>query len=274
MMAKNVLTRLTELARAEAANLTATSRFLGVSADLVEDIDSLYVTLPSFAKSRGSQNERLALELVLRELMVCGMLLTKGTLATLRMYQADAFTDLRRAIESCAFAVRMSKHPDLCTVWAEAGSDKEGESAKYKAYREAFRTQDVFPNKTHPDYDPLLSNVKAKFDICSKRIHGSVFGVASHFGIVPKDKAAPGKRQLNFFDMPKDTFVTCFLFMLETHRLILKLFAQTLRPHADDLGKWETEYSYVKGKLERHIQKWNRHIRENSAKRRRKDGRA
>lgn len=260
MATKNLLTTLTELVDAEGVNLKATSKLLGASLELTSDIDSLYKTLPPLIKPRGSPDELLALELAHRELMVCRMLLTKGALATLRLYQADAFTDLRRAIESCAFAVRMSKHHDLCTVWAEAGSDKEGESTKYEAYRKAFQPRDVFPNTMHPDYDVLLADLKTKFDICSKRIHGGVFGVASHFGTVPKDKAESGKRQLNYFDMPPDALVPSFFFMVGAHSVILQLFEQALGPYADDLGGWKTEHSYIKGKLQRHKQKWAGHV--------------
>ena len=55
----------------------------------------------------------------------------------------------------------MSKHHDLSRIWSEGGLDKEGEDTKYKAYRDAFKKKDVFPNKNPPGLGlaPIIQRV-------------------------------------------------------------------------------------------------------------------
>src|SRR5579862_1766075 len=194
-------TKLAELVECEAANLEATTKHLGASSVLIGDVETLYEKLTPLLKFPGgdldTSDELMAVVSIIHEFSMCRMLFMKAALAALRMYQGDAFTHLRRAIETCAFAVRMSKHHDLSRVWAEGGTDKDGDGRKYKAYRQAFRTEDAFPNKKHPDYDPRLTNLKGRFELCSKTIHGSIFGMANHFGNVSPDKNTAQTRRVN-----------------------------------------------------------------------------
>jgi hypothetical protein len=254
-------TDLVKLAEAEAANVQATRKHLGFSADLLGDIELVYKAITPLVKSPGgdidTSDELLAFLAILHELRMCEMLLTKLVVAAMRMYRGDSFTHLRRAIESCAFAVRMSKHRDLSRVWAEGIMDDD---AKYKAYRKAFRSDEVFPNENHPDHDPILTDLKDKFDLCSKLIHGSPLGMAGHFATIPREQNTTGKWQINFFDMPQDSFVSSFFHILGTHCLVLRLFGRIVEPYAVDKDVWnekyEKEYQYVAGKVQRHIQKW------------------
>lgn len=268
-------TKLAELVAAEAYNLAANTKHLGTSAELMSDVESVYEAMMplKFPKRstttggpEGFSDEQLAVSSILNELMMCRMLLTKATLAAMRMYQGDSFTHVRRAVESCAFAVRMSKHHELCRTWHEAGTD----NSRYKAYRDAFRTREVFPNEGHADHDPLLVVLKDRFDHCSKLIHGSVFGMANHFGTVPKGKNRAGKRHVNFFDLPPDSLVSSFLFVLNTHRLILQLFGRILEPYVRDFDRWKKEYLRVEEKLQRHTQRWTPNIMALNAARKQK----
>jgi hypothetical protein len=253
-------TNLSELVAAEAKNFDATTKHLGTTAELLGDLESVYQRMTPLLKSPGgsieSSDETLAAVSVFNEFIMCRMLLTKAGLSALRMYQAEAFANVRRAIESCSFAVRMSKHPNLARIWAEAGLHGE----KYRAYRKEFRTEDVFPKQGHPDYDPILWGLKDRFDDCSKLIHGSIFGMANHLGSGPEGRK-PGTRYVNFFDMPRDSFVSSFLFILHSHDAILRLFGQIMKPHTTDFDSWEKEFSYASGKLQRHTEKWMPNIR-------------
>jgi hypothetical protein len=91
---KNILrTDLQKLAEAEAANVKATTKHLGFSAELLRDIESVYRAIPPLAKSPGgdleSSDELLALLAILHELRMCEMLLTKAVVAAMRMYRGD-----------------------------------------------------------------------------------------------------------------------------------------------------------------------------------------
>jgi hypothetical protein len=151
----------------------------------------------------------------------------------------------------------MSKHHELSRSWAEGIL---GDDAKYRAYRKAFRSEDVFPNEKHPDHDPILTDLKHKFDLCSKLIHGSPLGMAGHFATIPKEESGTRTWYINFFDMPPDSFVSSFFHILGTHCLILRLFARIIEPYVADLNIWKEkykkEYLYVAGKVQRHMQKW------------------
>jgi len=194
----------------------------------------------------------LAVRLACDQLMMNRMLFTKSVIAALRMYQADALTHLRRAIETCAFTVRMSKHRNLCKVWSEAAFDDK----KYNAYRKAFRTEDVFPKRGHADFNPLLTILKDRFDIASKQLHGSVFGMANHFQSVPKGTNTPTTRNINFFDMPPKSFPSTYFMILTTHLTILDLYGQVFQPHLTDFAQWKAEYKNVKERVDRHVIAW------------------
>src|SRR5579872_3146902 len=210
-MPKPKPTDLTELGPKEAENLDKATKHLKAAALLIGDIELLYagitplVTLPA-GNIDSPDQLLLSVHITTNQLMMCRMLYTKSVIAALRMYQADSLTHLRRAIETAAFTVRMNKHRHLCKVWAGAGKDDK----TYEAYRDEFRTKDVFPKKGHPDFNPLLLAVKDIFDHASKLIHGSIFGSANHLNLVPKGANTRTTRNINFFDMPPDSFPSTF----------------------------------------------------------------
>jgi len=262
-MAKPRVTDITELGPAEAKNQETATKYLKDSALLIGDIESLYLAITPLIKLPGGgidEPDQLALFVVItsNQLMMCRMLYTKSVIAALRMYQGDAFTHLRRAIETAAFTVRMNKHRHLCKIWASAGLDDE---KSYEAYRKAFRTKDVYPERRHADFNPLLLPLKDVFDNASKLLHGSIFASANHFGLVPKGTNTPTQRNINFFDMPPDSFPSVYFVILSTHLTILELFGQILRPHMTDFTKWKTEYDNIKERVVRHIEKWKPTIR-------------
>jgi hypothetical protein len=256
-MKKQKTTNITELGPKEAENQAKATTYLKASALLIGDVESLYLGITPLVKFPGGDLDSpdqllLFVTLACNQLMMSRMLFTKSVIAALRMYQGDALTHLRRAIETCAFTARMSKDRSLCKVWAEASFDDN----KYNAYRKAFRTQDVFPKKGHVDFNPLLSALKDTFDLASKQLHGSVYGMANHFHAVPKDRNAPNTRNINFFDMPPESFPSTYFMILGTHLTILDLFGQMFEPHLTDFPKWKADYDATKGRVGRHVAKW------------------
>ena len=256
-MKKQKTTDLTELGPREAENQAKATRYLKAAALLVGDIELLYLGITPLVKFPGGDLDSpdqmaLAETLTCNQLMMSRMLFTKSVIAALRMYQGDALTHLRRAIETCAFTVRMSKHRNLCKVWCEAGvADK-----KYSAYRKAFRTEDVFPKIGHADFNPLLSSLKDTFDIASKQLHGSIYGMANHFQSVPGDRNAPNTRYINFFDMPPKSLPSTYFMILTTHLTILELYGQILQPFLTDFPQWTADYAAVKERVGRNVTSW------------------
>lgn len=256
-MKQRKTTDLNELGPKEAENQQKATNYLKAAALLIGDIESLYLGITPLVKFPGGDIDSpdqltLFVTLACNQIMMGRMLYTKSVISALRMYQADALTHLRRAIEACAFTVRMSKHPNLCKVWSEAGFDDK----KYKAYRQAFRTAEVFPKKEHADYNPLLTILKDRFDIASKLLHASVFGMANHFQSVPKGTNTLTRRNINFFDMPPESFPSTYFMILTTHLIILVLYGQVFQPHLTDFPQWNAEYHDVKERIDRHLHAW------------------
>jgi hypothetical protein len=146
----------------------------------------------------------------------------------------------------------MSRHRNLCKVWSEAAFDEK----KYSTYRKAFRTEDGFPKKGHADFSPLLSTLKDTFDLASKQLHGSVYGMANHFQSVPRDRNAPNTRNVNFFDMPPESFPSTYVTILNTHLLVLDLYGRILEPHLTDFSQWKADYGLIKERVGRHVKSW------------------
>jgi hypothetical protein len=256
-MKKQRTTDITELGPKETENQARATKYLKTAALLIGDIESLYLGITPLVRFPGGDLDspdqlRLVVTVACNQLMMTRMLFTKSVIAALRMYQGDALTHLRRAIETCAFTVRMSKHPNLCKVWSEAGFDDK----KYNAYRKAFRPEDVFPRKGHADFHPLLAILKVGFDMASKQIHGSIYGAANHFRLVPKGTNTPTTRNINFFDMPPDSFPSVYFVILSTHLTILALYGEVFQPHLTDFAEWKTEYDVITERAKRHFIAW------------------
>src|SRR5260370_25822922 len=137
MMNKPKTTDLNELGPQEAKNKKNATKYLKASALLVGDIESLYLGITPLVKFPGGNldsPDQLALlvTLVCNQLMMSRMLFTKSVIAALRMHQGDSLTHLRRAIEACAFTVRMSRHRTLCKVWSDAAFDGKKSSTYIK----------------------------------------------------------------------------------------------------------------------------------------------
>ncbi|MEP7362311.1 MAG: hypothetical protein ABI972_03580 [Acidobacteriota bacterium] len=206
---------------------------------------------PKEIESDGS----LAFHAVLNQFIISRMLLTQGGLSVLKMYQGDALMHLRKAIEMCAFGIRINKHPELARTWVEAGKDldKDWKKLKYKAYRDAFATKLVFPAKGHPDFDPAVADLKHIWELCSKPVHGSIFGVASYLANFPRGQ----KGQMGeFFDLEDDFLQSLFFYTLCTHLTILKLLGAVIESYMDDPAPWRKELQYADHKLDRHLRKW------------------
>ena len=251
-------TDLRELLANERSNFEATSKFMGHSFALIKDLETVYEFAVKQIKripTGTTSDSDLAFHAVLNQFMMSRMLLTQAASAVLKMYQGDALMHLRKAIEMCAFAVRISKHQELGRVWLEAGLDPENEmvKTKYRAYRKAFRTELIFPASGEPG----LTDLKQKWEICSKPVHGSIFGIANFIENAPKAGTGP---TIAFFDLPHDSLQSMFLYVVTTHLAILKLFAPVIGGYMDDQTLWSKELKYASEKASRFLGAWTPNI--------------
>lgn len=233
-----------ELIEAERTNFEANTQRLGQRIDLIHDFEHVYEALTPCLMSPDKTARVAAVYL----LAFCLRQLTMSSVALLRDYRADSLLHLRRAIESCAFAVRICKHPELAAVWGGAGTDE----STYSKYRDAFKTRAVFPNAKHSDHVPELTALKEKYDLCSRLMHGGVSGLAGHF------KTTPDSFRVVFFDLPSDhSLFATLLFLLDAHLKILTLLGRVLEPHTNDrMTAWKVRLNSVEAKLTVHAQSW------------------
>ncbi|HEY3443632.1 MAG TPA: hypothetical protein VGK29_22935 [Paludibaculum sp.] len=253
-----MLTTLRELAEAETKNFELSTGALGPSIGILNAFEKAYGSLPplvSLPEGGLESDETMAVYAVLHELAFCRRQLTMSVLTLLRAYQGDAMLHLRRAIEACAFAVRMNKHHEVVRAWLSASDD----DAAYERYRGAFRTKDLFPNANHPDHDPVLTELKSHYDQCSKLMHGSIFGMGGHFEYPDSSGVS---FQVKFFDLaPDHSLIVVLYLILASHRQFLQLFGNMLRPYnGEAMDHWMTELKPVQLMLDVYREDWKRHI--------------
>jgi hypothetical protein len=237
------------LIEAERRNFEATTTTLGTTTELVQDFQDLYQSLADFIRissADGMTPEQAKVGgYVLHLLLKCRSNLLVGCLNLLRGYQGNSLRFLRGAIEACAFAARIGKHPHMADVWLNAVDS----DADYKTFRDKF-------TKLFPADDPLLQELYERFDHCSQVIHSSVYSLAGHFSY--RREGTQQHVQFNVFDLPDGPVVAAALyFTLDAHKRILTKFSEVLADNikADKTG-WQVRFNSVEAKLDFHREKW------------------
>ncbi len=242
---------LNGLIEAERQNFQATTTILGSTAELIQDFEDLYQNLADFIRISAADGYTVEQAKVgghtLLLLMKCRGDLLAGCVNLLRGYQGNSLRFLRGAIEACAFAARMKKHPHLVEVWLKAVDS----DADYKTFREKFTGKNLFPAD-----DPLIQELYQLFDHCSQMIHNSVYSMAGNFSF--RRDGTQQQVQFNVFDLPDGPVVAAALyFTLDTHKRILTKFSQVLADNIKaDAKTWELRFNSVEAKLDFHREKW------------------
>jgi hypothetical protein len=247
---------MNDLIEAEAQNYEANTKALGESVELLSDFEKVYEALTPCLKFPQSEPEKLAVVGAVHFLAFCRRQLTVGVLALLRSYRGDSLLHLRRAIESCAYAARICKHPELYVVWDKAYLD---ESAR-KKYRAAFKSEDVFPKPNHADYEEELGILKDRYDLCSKLMHAGVLSVAGYL------QTTPERFRMIFFDLPRDhSLFSTLLIVLDAHKMMLHLFGRILEPYTKErMASWKVRLNSVEAKFAVHGQPWSAMAQKNT----------
>src|SRR5579871_4301233 len=116
------------LAAEEQQNLAKHLELLGDTYDLTTQLESLYDSLPPLCRLPldVDKNDAAHAAGISGNLMcICRRELTLGTLILLRGYRIDSLSHLRKAVEVCAFAAKMHRHPEMSRTWIEAGLSKD-----------------------------------------------------------------------------------------------------------------------------------------------------
>jgi hypothetical protein len=229
---------VSSLACEEQRHLDNGLQLLGDTYDLITDVEKLFDALPSLCKfpSDSRTNDATYAALLTRELMrVCRRQLTLGTLTLLRRHRVDSNFHLRKAIELCAYAAKMGKHPHMARLWIEARKDEQA----FDKFKDKFK-------KLFPQYDPELTKLGHHYDECSKAMHSSIYGVAGYFAAHVATGNQPGAG-IDIFDTTKDATVIVFFFHeTDAYLTMLRVFGRLLAVYAgEQMASWTAELAGI-----------------------------
>ncbi len=218
------------LAAEEASNVGKSLQLLGDTYDLVTMLERLYDTLPSLCRipvDVATNDGAFAAGINANLVQICRRELTVGVLCLLRGYRVDFLFHIRKAIEFCAFAAKMARHPELSRVWfSAASSDDDWEN---------FRKKFV---KLYPQDDKELTQLYMFYDKASEAMHSSPKAVA-HF-LLSSVKGDDGTYTVRPFDIRSDAvLVAYFISAVDNHITILSVFYRILNPYLADTAAWE-----------------------------------
>jgi hypothetical protein len=232
----------------EEDNYQTARQALGDTMSLIEDLVTLYNLLSQMVKDSGV-GPRDEIVTSCQFLLACRYQLVIGALTLLRGHLSDSQYYTRKAIEFCAFAARVKKHPHLAIVWLEAAKD----DASYEEYRKKFG-----PSKLFPEDHAVLGKLWKRYDVCSKHCHPSLYSIAKH--IETEKTGTDFQIRFNYFELKSDDPsepARTFLWTVDTHFGILRIFEEVLADAiTHDRTKWEIQKNAVDGKLAVHKAKW------------------
>lgn len=232
----------------EDENIEISKKNLNDTYTLIHDVTELYNLMSKLLSASESKVDH---EFYVNSalLLSCQYQFTISCLAILRGHLTDSLQSTRRAIESCAFAYRILKHPHLAEVWINAGdNDKSNER-----FKEKFSGKNLFPD----DHD-VLQFLGGQYDFCSKQMHSRLESFATRLETEDKKKSTVFK--LLYCDIPKDDplhFFRVFFTTINIHMQMLKVFEEVFKEDIkQDKVRWELHYNNVHAKYWVHLNPW------------------
>lgn len=232
---------------AQQFNFETTSENLGDSLCLVDDLIDAYQNVSALIQISGiGPTDKIV---SVGQAMLFGQhQLIQASLAAVRGHLNDSYLYSRRAIEVCAFAHRIIKHPHLAVVWVKAGDSDDA----YDEYRKKFSPGKIF-EKDHE----FLGELYSRYDLCCKLSHPSLYAFAGQLEI----NWAEGEELLRFnafqlHEQDRSEPIRTLLWIVDTNFKALRLYVQLLsrdekyrKVNASDiLDAFEKQFEEHKGK--------------------------
>jgi hypothetical protein len=219
------------LADEEQKNVDRHLALLADTYDLTTLLEALYDILPKqcrFPLDVATNDAGHAAGINAHLMLICRRELTAGILSLLRGYRIDFLFHVRKAIEFCAFAAKMARHPEKSRTWIVAASSDKA----WEEFRDQFR-------KLFPEDDQELKSLSPAFDEASKAMHGSIQAVAHYLSGQNRIDAIP---TIAAFDISSDAvLVAYFIRAIDIHLTILTLFGRILTPYAPGIAVWSKQ---------------------------------
>jgi hypothetical protein len=203
----------------EQINFLRSRKITGFMPTLVQTLCELYDTLGSLIGESQPSVEQVHGTVPFA--LACRYELVMGTMMAFRGHLSDSYHFTRRAIELCAFAARISRHPHLMREWRQSWQDL----SRYDKVWEKFSSKKLFP-----DDRPELKELYHPYDLCSKLVHSSAFSISGKIKV-----ANVGDGQMYTFryselqEADVSEPVRTEIFILRVHLSILRVFESILK---------------------------------------------
>jgi hypothetical protein len=234
------------LAAEEQANVSRNLKLLADSYPLISLVELMYDSLPPmcrFPADAATNKPAHAAGISAHLMWICRRQFTVGMLTLLRGYRVDSLAHLRKAVELCAFAVKMTKHPEMSYIWIQANDSDEA--------RDKFRDKFV---KLFPKDDRELQVLEKFFDEASEAMHSNARSVAHYLSLRRRVEGFPN---VGVFDIGSDAvFISYFIRFVDCHITILDTFLRCLKKYARNTKEWQKQLRNTKVQLTVEHKKW------------------
>jgi hypothetical protein len=221
-------------------------KLLEASYPLISLVELLYDTLPPmcrFPEDAATNKPAHAAGISAHLMWICRRQFTVGMLTLLRGYRVDSLARLRKAVELCAFAAKMTKHPDMSYIWIHANDSEEA----WAKFRDKFV-------KLFPQDDRELNILGKFFDEASEAMHSNARSVAHYLSL---QRRVVGFPNIGVFDVGSDAvFISYFIRFVDCHVTILDVFHRCLKKYAGQTKVWRQELHNTKVQLTAEHSKW------------------
>lgn len=187
-------------------------------------------------KNRLDANQLIAL---LHCMQSCRYQMIIGNLCCLRGHPFDQSSYRRKAIEFCAFAIKMLRSPEHAQVWMNAISNRA-----YDKYESKFPIMACISEAE----DLMGPRLKKTYGVLSQQIHASPFAVATQVRVETINGQAT--HLLDYFqhqtDSKKQFLAMTFLSGIESDYLIIKALAGGIAEVTESFDQvtWDTAISH------------------------------
>ncbi len=148
--------------------------FIGEAMGLLQKILDLYRLLGELLGKTRNTLDAHQMAALLHCLQACRYNMIMGNLACLRGHPIDHSNYRRKAIEFCAFAIKMMRSPDHAAIWMSAISNRA-----YDKYEKAFEICATIAESA----DIMGTRLKKLYGTLSQQVHASPFAIATQVRI-------------------------------------------------------------------------------------------
>jgi hypothetical protein len=147
------------------------------------------------------------------------------------------------AIEACAIAAKMARHPAMSRTWLHAGTSDQA----MEAFRDKFK-------KLFPSDDKELSFLYAIYDDASKAMHGSIYACAHYMLETRRVAAVPTS---DVFDILNDVvLIAHFIKAIDSHLTMLFIFERILKDSVPNIQPWSANLLKARDEFSKQYFKW------------------